>query len=122
QYALPAEAGGLVGLLPRIQISREMGRRRQMAGEMPDSHRHASQNLGDVELLQQRQSLRRPARNVDDAAHRSSSPAMTLSVPSVAIASATVPPRMIFSNAAMFGKQGGRTFMRSGRPRPSERA
>ena len=47
---------------------------------------------------------------------------MTLRVPSVATASDTVPPTTIFSNAAMFGKHGGRTFSRYGPPRPSETA
>ena len=37
---------------------------------------------------------------------------MTFNVPSVAMASEIVPPTMIFSNAAMIGKHGGRTFSR----------
>ena len=45
---------------------------------------------------------------------------MTFRVPSVATASEIGPPMMIFSNAAMIGKQGGRGFRRYGPEPPSE--
>ena len=45
---------------------------------------------------------------------------MMFSVPSVATASEMGPPMMIFSNAAIIGKHGGRGFKRYGPEPPSE--
>ena len=117
QDVLAAEAARVVALLLRIENRRKVAECVSCAAD-GGRDRHASQDLREVEPLQESQLLRRLGANVDDAAHRSSSPAMMFKVPSVAIMSETVPPRMIFSNAAMFGKHGGRTFRRYGPPPP----
>ena len=112
QDVLAAEPVRVVALALGIQDRRHAPHVHEVAHHVPQRDGHPPHDLGQVEPLEQRELARGLPADVDDAAHRSSSPAMTFNVPRVAIMSDTVPPRMIFSKAAMFGKQGGRTFRR----------
>src|SRR5262249_49850100 len=112
QDVAAAEAAGVVALGLGVLDRRQPPEVREVLEEMADRHPEPAHDRRVIEALRERQLARSPAADVDDAAHRSSSPAMTFNVPSVAIASEIVPPTMIFSKAAMFGKQGGRTFNR----------
>src|SRR5262249_17695738 len=109
---LAAEARRVVALLLRVLDRRHAAVVRQVPDQVPERHGHAAEDLGQVEPLPEGETVGNARADVDHAAHRSSSPAMTLSVPSAATASDTVPPTTMRSKAAMLGKQGGRPFKR----------
>src|SRR5664279_331368 len=115
QDVSPAEA--LRVLPPHLGVlnRRQALHVREVFREVAKRAREALEDLREVETLEERGG---GGVDGDDAcghlrpAYRSSSPAMMFSKPSVATASDTMLPLMIFSNAAKSGKHGGLTLIR----------